>query len=326
LAQIWHIEGEEMATFRKRNGKWHVQIRVKDYPSQTKTFISKKNAARWAREIENKIDQGNLFQSTTNRKITLRELAHRYIKEVLIYKRGKINETVILKAFMRQKFVNKSICNISSGDFASYRDKRLQKVKPATLLRELCIIQHLYSIANKEWGFNLIDPVQRIRKPSLNNKRERRLSNEEYNFLVKGNYPQVTLRNIIEIAYETGMRRSEILNIKKEHIKRHTLYIPHTKTGYSRTIPLTKRALYILNDTLLPFPLTANALRLAWDRLKRKGNINGLHFHDLRHEAISRFFEKGLSIPEVALISGHKDVRQLFRYTHLKAEDVVKKF
>ena len=73
---------------------------------------------------------------------------------------------------MRQKFVNKSICNISSGDFASYRDKRLQKVKPATLLRELCIIQHLYSIANKEWGFNLIDPVQRIRKPSLNNKRE----------------------------------------------------------------------------------------------------------------------------------------------------------
>jgi integrase len=84
--------------------------------------------------------------------------------------------------------------------------------------------------------------------------------------------------------------------------------------------------LYILNDTLLPFPLTANALRLAWDRLKRKGNINGLHFHDLRHEAISRFFEKGLSIPEVALISGHKDVRQLFRYTHLKAEDVVKKF
>ena len=43
------------------------------------------------------------------------------------------------------------------------------------------------------------------------------------------------------------------------------------------------------------------------------------------HEAISRLFEKGLSVPEVALISGHKDVRMLFRYTHLKAEDILRK-
>ena len=71
--------------------------------------------------------------------------------------------------------------------------------------------------------------------------------------------------------------------------------------------------------------MTANALKLAWSRLKKKGNIKDLHFHDLRHEAISRFFEKGLSIPEVALISGHKDVRMLFRYTYLKAEDILRK-
>ena len=53
--------------------------------------------------------------------------------------------------------------------------------------------------------------------------------------------------------------------------------------------------------------------------------ITDLHFHDLRHEAISRFFEKGLSVPEVALISGHRDYRMLFRYTHLRAEDIVAK-
>ncbi len=71
--------------------------------------------------------------------------------------------------------------------------------------------------------------------------------------------------------------------------------------------------------------MSANALGLAWKRLKGRGNIKDLHFHDLRHEAISTFFEKGLSIPEVSLISGHKDVRMLFRYTHLKAEDIVTK-
>ena len=64
---------------------------------------------------------------------------------------------------------------------------------------------------------------------------------------------------------------------------------------------------------------------LAWERARQRGGIDDLRFHDLRHEAISRFFEMGLSIPEVALISGHKDYRMLARYTHLRAEDLVKR-
>ena len=160
---------------------------------------------------------------------------------------------------------------------------------------------------------NIPNPIRNIQKPALNNRRERRLTNDEFIFLVKGNYPQIKLRNIIEVALETGMRRGEILNIKHEHIKGQTLLIPITKNDHPRTIPLTKRALEILENTQLPFPMSANAVRLAWDKLKKKGNIKDLHFHDLRHEAISRFFEKGLSTPEVALISGHKDVRMLFR-------------
>ena len=92
------------------------------------------------------------------------------------------------------------------------------------------------------------------------------------------------------------MRRGEILNIKLEHIKEQTLLISEIKNGHPRTIPLTKRALYILENTQFPFPMSANAVRLTWDRLKKKTNIKDPHFHDLRHEAISRFFEKGLSI------------------------------
>ena len=79
------------------------------------------------------------------------------------------------------------------------------------------------------------------------------------------------------------------------------------------------------SDDSFVFPLSSNAVRQAWDRLTRRAGITNLHFHDLRHEAISRFFERGLSIAEVALISGHRDVRMLFRYTHLRAEDVAKK-
>ena len=73
------------------------------------------------------------------------------------------------------------------------------------------------------------------------------------------------------------------------------------------------------------FPVTPNAVRLAWERLTKRTGIADLHFHDLRHEAISRFFELGLSVPEVALISGHKDPRMLFRYTHMNAQLIAAK-
>ena len=105
------------------------------------------------------------------------------------------------------------------------------------------------------------------------------------------------------------------------------LHIPETKTGHSRAIPLSSKAIGVIETSRNQqqehiLPITANALRLAWERLCKRCNIRNLRFHDLRHEAISRFFELGLSIPEVQVISGHRDVRMLMRYTHLKPEDV----
>jgi integrase len=73
------------------------------------------------------------------------------------------------------------------------------------------------------------------------------------------------------------------------------------------------------------FTISANALRLAWERLRRRAGVLELRFHDLRHEAVSRFFEKGLNVPEVAMISGRRDPRMLFRYTDSKPEEVAAK-
>jgi integrase len=103
------------------------------------------------------------------------------------------------------------------------------------------------------------------------------------------------------------------------------------RSHYSRVIPLSTKAVDVLqlviatNNGSKIFPLTANALRQSWERLLKRANVQDLHFHDLRHEAISRFVEKGLSIPEVALISGHRDYRMLFKYTHLKPQSLVAK-
>ena len=128
------------------------------------------------------------------------------------------------------------------------------------------------------------------------------------------------------------MRRGEILGITWECVDfdSRTVHLPITKNGSSRDVPLSSKATQILkgqNERQLPcpFPVTDNAFRLAWDRLRSRADLGDLRFHDLRHEAISRFFEMGLSMPEVALISGHKDPRMLFRYTHIKPESVLAK-
>jgi site-specific recombinase XerD len=115
---------------------------------------------------------------------------------------------------------------------AEYRDERLKKIKASTFIRELNLIRHFFSIVIKEWGYRVDNPCKFLSKPNGIQKRERRLTNYEYDFLIKGNYPQVKLRNIIEVALETGMRRGEILNIKKEHIKNQTLLIAITKNGH----------------------------------------------------------------------------------------------
>ena len=127
-------------------------------------------------------------------------------------------------------------------------------------------------------------------------------------------------------SIETGMRRGELLSTRWEdvYIDIRTIHLPITKNGSSRDVPLSSRARDIIAD--LPrglsgavFPIHFEALKGLWKRACKRAGIVDLHFHDLRHEATTRFFEKGLNVMEVATITGHKDLRMLQRYTHLKS-------
>jgi integrase len=179
------------------------------------------------------------------------------------------------------------------------------------------------------------NPFDFIKMPPISKPRQRRLNDGEYERLEQASH--LTLNPhvwpIIVFAIETGMRRSEILGLtwKNINLEKQLAYLPLTKNGTSREVPFSTKAVQVLSsqrsrqDTPTPFPVNANAFRLAWERLRKRADLCDLRFHDLRHKAISRFFEMGLSIPEVAVISGHKDARMLFRYTHLRAEDLVNK-
>ena len=313
-----------MATIRKRKRKWQVQIRHIGHKQISKTFNRKQEAELWARELEVSFDQNKLAHKTVHYPLFCK-IIERYTIEVSAKKRGHIRERYFLNQLAKTDLAQLKLDQIKAHNIALLRDQRLQKNKSDTVLRELTIINHIFNVCTKDWSYPIINPVKQIYKPKSSCSRKRRLTSLEYNYLVNNNSVNPKLKAVIELAIETGMRRGEILKIERHHLKDRTLIIPLTKNDSSREIPLTSKAINILHDSKLPFVVTPNALKLAWSRLKKKGNIKDLHFHDLRHEAISRFFEKGLSIPEVALISGHKDVRMLFRYTHLKAEDVLKK-
>ena len=268
-------------------------------------------------------------------RVTLGELVERYRTTVSIKKRSYEKERYFLKVFGDHPLCRKFISEITTADFASYRDQRIREVKPASVKRELAPIQNLFEVAREEWGLPLRDnPLDKLQFPATNNRRERRLRLGELEKLVAGARDRRNrfIGTIIQFAVETGMRRSEIVAIEWRHVSGggRSLLIPDTKNGYSRTIPLTETAYALLQSVRRDgeeraFPITANAVRLSWERLRRRTGIGDLHFHDLRHEAISRLFEKGLTTPEVALISGHRDMRMLFRYAHASRERVLEK-
>ena len=210
---------------------------------------------------------------------------------------------------------------------AAFRDRRLKDGVRACQY-DLVLIRHAWNIACIEWGWDLSDnPVEKIRLPKNNPPRERRLKPGEYEQLKKASFETKVwyLWPIIDFAIETGMRRSEILGMKWEHIgiDNQRVLLPLTKNGSSRWVPLTKKAMDILDQapqtTEHVFPITDVALRQSWERLRNRANLIDFTFHDLRHEAISRMFEKGLNVPEVASISGHKTASQLFRYVQVNA-------
>jgi len=131
------------------------------------------------------------------------------------------------------------------------------------------------------------------------------------------------MRQIIEIAFETGMRCGEILRISTDHLKGRLLVIPITKTK-PRTIPLTKRAVDLIKKADLPFNLSTDQVGKRFRRLCNYYGIKDAKFHDLRHQALSNFmFDKKLDVASTMLIAGHSDPRMLLRiYNNIKAEMV----
>ena len=336
-----------MATIRKRGDKWQAQIRRDNAPPISKSFRLKEDALKWCRQQELAFDRGEYEAPLEALKDVLLTLLERYEATITPTKRSAHSEGYHLRQIKGHPIAKIQLAKLTPANVAKFRDDRLANVANATVRKELTLLGSVLKLAKLEWGYAMkTNPVSDVRKPPNGRPRDRRLNDGDLPNLLKAldRCRNPLIKEVFLFSLATGMRRGEVLSLTwpNTDLQRKIALLPITKNGESRVVPLSPAALDVLAKRKLQvptkeplniphppsnliFPISVNGFCMAWKRVKERAGIIDFHFHDLRHEAISRFFELGLSVPEVSLISGHKDTRMLFRYTHLKAEDVAKK-
>lgn len=312
-----------MATIIKNGNKYRVQIRKKGI-YKTATFSTKTEANRWAYVIEAQIDAGE-YNTTPN--ILFSELIDKYLKEVTPTKRGQREERFRLLRIARSSLGGVALPELSKEHFRQWQNQRLTEVQPVSVSRERATLSALITKA-MEWDYLKENPLKTLEKVKTPPPRTRRYSDDEISTLtfVSGYSPkqpplqmQQRVGAAILFAIETAMRAGEITGLKWENVNlaQRTAYLPKTKNGYARTVPLSTKAVEILKQLaeLEPdkyhsvFQLTSRSLDAIFRKLKRKANLHesDLHFHDTRREALTRL-SKYLTVMELAKVSGHRDL------------------
>lgn len=343
-----------MATITKRGDlQWQAKIRRKGYPPQSRTFAAKADAEAWARDIEREMDRGIFLDRSEAEATTLYEALKRYSREVTPRKKGARAELSRIKRWQERSLASCSLARVRGKDLAKFRDDRRAEGKAENTIRlDLALLSALYETARRDWGMEgLANPVRMIIAPGGSNKRERRLLPDEEAWLLTGIevvMPRTAnMRALIRLALETGMRQSELLKIEWEDVdaKRKFIHLADTKSGDPRDVPLSPVALDVLQGLPRPiaggriFEVSQDRLIRAFNQACKKGRelyeqqsgkapaigwLQSLRFHDLRHEAASRWASV-LAAQELAKMFGWRTLQMALRYYHPTGESLAEK-
>lgn len=327
-----------MATINKRGDyQYQAIVRRKGYPAQIKTFETRRDAEKWVRDIESKIDKGQFKDRREVEQTTLGEALERYLHRVTCNKRSKVAETNRIRQLQGTPLAQRSLSSLQARDFAHYRDQRLEKVSNNTVRLELALLSHLYTIAIAEWSLPLEHVFKTLSKPKPGPGRDRRLiGDEEVRLLAALNRPEargasVWLGACIRLAIETGMRAGELLNLNwhQVNLSQGIIRLELTKNGSARSVPLSSQAVTILQQLprhisgrVIPNFHDTAGLDRAFKRLCKAAKINNLRFHDLRHEAASRLAPH-MPAPTLAKIMGWKTLQMAMRYYNPTDQELV---
>jgi len=330
-----------MAYIRRRKFKkvvsFQVQIRRKGFRTIVKSFDTRTQAQKWARGIERKLDMGDFSDYSEAGKLTLGDLLLRYKAENK-HRRKKDwqNEEYKIKYILNDTISDTNCLKLSTKHLTEFRERRLMTVGGSTFNKDLSFISSVIQVAINDWGIYFpSNPCRAMKREKEPKPRTRVLEDSEQKELLEACalVENPYIKPMVQFSIETAVRQGELLKIKYNNInfRNRTLLLSDTKNGEDRTIPLSEKAFLILQSQPRQldrsvFPMTKRKTDYWWKEALGKTKIKGFRWHDLRRHACTLLFEKGLSVPEVQLMSGHLDPKVLLNtYVKLDPAKLVKK-
>ena len=347
-----------MATIRKRGDlQWHVQVRKKGFPTQTRTFLQRADAERWGKETEIQMERGLFFDRSASEQTSVSDLAKIYREQILPTKRGN-HFSACLKV-IEAEFGDSAVARVSSQAVAAWRDRMTASgLAASTIRKRLAVLSKLLDLGHKEWGVSLAsNPVGAVGRPAERNHRDRRLiADEEARLLAAVTPAQPAIGWLVRLALATGARQGELwaldwsdVDLPRRVVRIRGLSGEGSKNGEERDVPLSSAAVAVFWE--MPRPLNGGRVFACWgssqathhmwaallrrarrqyveeckrNRAEPDDRLTELRFHDLRHEAGSRLAER-LSVHELAKMMGWKSIQMAMRYYHPRAEDLARK-
>ena len=325
-----------MASIRQRFSTWQVRVLREGYPAGVKSFSTRSEAQKWARQIEGAMDSGGYKSRCDADKMLLSDALLRYAEEVSPTKRGYHDEVIRINALKCAKITAYSMAKLSSAIVAGFRDERLGGVGAGAVIRDLSLLSSVINHARREWGVTVNNPCLLVKKPPTPAGRTRVLSADEERLLLAAIAP-IGRRNpemlpLIQLSLQTAMRRGELLALRWEHVdlEGQTAYLPTSKNGHPRFVPLSTDAVGVLaslanNRNGTVFNIVPQTVAAAFTRATVRANIKGFRFHDLKHSATSRMADKLPNVIELATVTGHRSLQMLKRYYHPNVKALAKK-
>jgi site-specific recombinase XerD len=323
----------------QRGNRWQIDTFYKGIRLR-ETCATPEMADSVLRKLKTLIDEGRYLDRKRESQETMGQLAERYVafcegKRQKSLRSKKTNVERILDHFGREMLV----CRVEVADVEAFQtalsattaSRKEANLKPASTNRRLACLRHMLSKA-VEWKVLADNPCRGVKQLKENNRRLRYLTVEECRALLDA-CPSKTLNQLVELALNTGMRKSELLHLERDHVnlRQGFLEILDQKNGEYDTIPLNERALEILRsiprrlDSKYVFPgKTPDKpfydLKRQFEKATSKANLQGVTFHILRHTAASHLVMAGVDLATVREILRHKSIEMTLRYAHLSGD------
>lgn len=339
-----------MASIQKRGSKYRARVIKREHPTYSKTFNTRIEAVKWARGIEAQIDNGTLLPEEKSRPCFLnintpfKVATEEYIRTHTVHKRNYKSETFIINK-LTNHWGDLPIKDVGKERVLQLRDGLLASNRTgATINKYYNAISKIFQMLQNEWSLQVDNPVKGIKRMPASPSRIKRITGETLEILMQSAKESAPLlfTQILKIALETGMRRSELMGIewKDVDLNNRRVYLHTTKNGESRQVLLTKRAVAIFKEISKTSPDKVFPVSLCWlrryfekTRAKAKknwktGGVNpfeDIKYHDLRHEALSKLSDAGLNVIELSQISGHRVLSMLQVYVHPSYEAIFAK-